>query len=1662
MSDPRDMSIQDETRLYAELAASENRRNSYRSTATPDLADTIDRVVRNVPNVDPGLALSLGRGIVNGQVNYDDGVNLALNATRRQIETTLPEPEPAGRGWFGQIVDGAQETLKSGVKWGIAGLEFVPQVVTNVASRVLPDAGIDRNREYYKAPTTDFFDGLVASTDLGALLSGAESGNGYFIGEAALEEQQRKVREYRGTIDGEGWTFGRAFALNIAQPGSREYNILSGLVDAAAAIAIPSVPGGRFISAGATRASDVAGLRRVSGLTDGLTPYIERARVNPWLQSNSGRAVNQRIQQVQNMDEARSLFPKADAVFHKDVVNAKSFAEVNTLLEESLGLATSGLSRVDDLRVGRFDDARRKMSLGARSSGRLGAVVPGREFVVDASNSRELTKTVANADSYMRTVRVKSDLRNEITQEMTEALSGNDRAAARTVLKKLESAVIEGITKTGGPLARDINEDFVQQMFTKYREEVDAFVNYGFINETAEAVATGNLNYTVKNLITGDIETRAGGSVAATPQLATEAKKFSTFFPDARKLRRISSKYSWLWTKSAENMEVYGDARGFVTALDFVQNKIWRPLTLVTGGYMFRNMLESIMRQTTARGIASGPTHPMQWIQSMMGYKFIGDLEGTRWLGEAGRLSRERNKEFFEGTGAKIREMQDPVFLQEQAVVHGRFALAKNTDAPNDFARGVATEIRLLAGDEVARQLARGATIDEVVNEFLTQPQGRKYVQDLQSRWTNRMITEASGEQVQGTVRFIYPDDTLDVDNLRAYVKSVDDRVNMKTGSRKEIVDGKEQYIANSGYESLRQAIANSTGAELGRFVTREGGEANAFRQVNVGARLEDGYEPFEYTQEFIDEIKKIAADADSRLPEIVKIAPRLEEQMIRGRSKASWFDLTTNHFFSSVFGKKEAFLNRSPVFRQYYYKKINDLVNAEELSPEALARAYEGIAEGGYRYFNDKIDSLARLKPNANGKYTWDGREISQRAYNKLVAEAKEDLAKARKNVRVTAGERYEILDDEWAARYVGSKELWQKIKDARSGKYKPATKARTRQLEALEPDAKGRYLVDGKLVSQRQYDQLLIASRGLSLEEASFAAKAFAIEETKRVFYNAAEVSNFTDIMRIAVPFGPAWGEAMRFYMKDVITRPNRAKNLAVSVQGIRDADPDGDGRGFFYKDPVTGEMLFNYPFSPDLLPFIGAGSGAILFETFFGRGRRAGIVAAGGALTGGGLGFLGRDRVDEALGDATFRLQAPAQSLSQSFQVLPGFGPVVQMSAAKLLGSKPEFDDVLSVISPFGTYENPLSTIVPSWAQKLTQAITADPENDRYYADLYIDAFRAMYATGEYDNTNTVDMQNLRRQAQMTARTLLVLRSLGQFVGPARPEPELIVPTKFEGEVTVKDVELLVENNIPASLLASVFRTMQEEDYENAVINFLDAFGTEAMMYLPGLSNSNVQGLQATDVFGDWERRNKDITEAYPNVFGYFADVGGEFELSTYLRQIRSGDRERITDPALLQRDAEAVIGKALYIHQVRRLGDDLSEQTRDDLRRYRTELENNLPGFKFQPLNINEREQIRGELLDAAVNYPGLADNKIATALRTYAVYRDQALAVAIQRADGVDTGKLLSRTGNADLRQWLRKVGNTLTSRTPEFERVWTRVFFDEVDYFTEQERTNNE
>jgi hypothetical protein len=1658
--DPKDFNVRDEQQLYKELAEWDGRRAQQTRSVSENLSNTLDDLVRAVPQIDPSVAMSTAQAIQNGQMSYAEGVDMANGILERQIQLAAAKEQQEqqdNRGALGKIFDKSHELFKSGAKWTFAGLEFAPQIVQNVGSRAYQQI-VMGDPKFYDAPDTGFFEGLVASTDLGTLLSGVESGNGYFLGEAAKEQQTQAAREYRGTINGEAWSFGRSFASVFAEPNSRRYNILSGLVDAGAAITVPVAPGAKLGAKALGPVADLTGLRRTAGLSNFGSAYIDTAKAERWLTTSRGIAVRNKIENVKTMDEAMSLFPKADAQFWGEVVDANNEGAVLGLLERSLGLR-EGLNKVDDLKIGSVDEARRRISLRSdgslRGSGRLSAVVPGREFVLDAAGPREITQTVRNADAYLKTVRADAGSRNKILKQLTDGLTTNNREMTRNALREMQNIVKKSMVDNTGVFKRRGSESMIDDMFERFRGDVDRYAYYGRTDSKGLAHEYDNLIVDVDGVRHTDVRMKGGVS-----ELETEAQRFSTFFPDPRNIRRATSKYSWFWTKSAQNSELYGDAKSLITALDFIQNKVWRPMTLMTGGYIFRNMLESIMRQTTARGIASGPTHPLQWIQSMMGYTFKGDLEGTAWLGSAGRMAKTRNKEYFEATGAKVRELQDPMYLSQQSYKSGRFKLVAN-DESADFAEGMATELRLLAGDDVARRIASSTSDDPVREtvEWLMSSDGEQYLQRLQARWTNRTVIDKNGNEVVGSVVFKGQDGQFVEQNLYEFVKSVDERIKVKTGGNQQLVD----------------VVANKDG--YGTFVTSDGRTISAFSATEGGGDALDGFSTMRYNKEFLDEVNSInvaTRNTDNALPDYVKIDVPLDDQMLGGIARTKFFDRTMDHFFTSVFGRKESFLNRSPVFRQYYYKKINDLVQAGEVTPEALRAAYNSIAEGAIAQADEQVKLLRGLQPTPNGKFEWDGKLISETTRDRLLRKAERNASKTGDRVKQGLGTRnqktFQIVDDEWAARYVGSEDLWRTIKSAHEGKYVQPESARYARLKNLTPDINDRYIVDGVSVTKKQYDELLEEARGLSKDQLSFVGKAFAIEETKRVFYNASEVSNLADIMRIAVPFGPAWGEALRFYRKEVLTKPNRLKNMSVTAQGFRDMDPDGDGKGFIYKDPQTGEMVFNYPFAPDMIPIIGAVGGGLTFETLFGRKRSGPLMFGAGAIAGGGLGIGGRGVVEDRLDGVDFSLVAPAQSLSQSFQVLPGFGPAVQMSAQRLLGSKPQFDEFLQFIAPFGSYEDPLETIVPSWAKKIAAAVTADPDTDRLYASLYVDAFRSIYATGNYDNTNVDEMQELRQRARDVSRTLLVLRGMGQFVGPVRPEPELIVPTKFEGEITVNDVEMMVENNIPASVLASVFRDMQDKDFENAVFDFLAAFGDDTMMFLPGLSQANVQGLQATDLFGDWERRNNDVRDKFPDVYGYFAPSGGQFELQTYLRQIREKNRERISDPQEIQADAEAVVGKALYIHQVRLAGKEPTPEARDALKAYRTELEAKLPGFKTQALNINEREQILDQILSAADN-ESLADNQIAQSINTYNVYRDQMLEIALARDGNPLVGQLqpgqteedykkwlrsagtgrLGLAGNADLRQWLRTVGDRVSVETPEFERVWNRVLFDEVD-----------
>ncbi len=249
----------------------------------------------------------------------------------------------------------------------------------------------------------------------------------------------------------------------------------------------------------------------------------------------------------------------------------------------------------------------------------------------------------------------------------------------------------------------------------------------------------------------------------------------------------------------------------------------------------------------------------------------------------------------------------------------------------------------------------------------------------------------------------------------------------------------------------------------------------------------------------------------------------------------------------------------------------------------------------------------------------------------------------------------------------------------------------------------------------------------------------------------------------------------------------------------------------------------MVFNYPFADWMIPFISAGAGAVLGETFLGR-RNPVVGALSGAAALGTLGAFGRENVAENLGDIKPELVAPVRSISMSFQVIPGAGPSVQIAANQLLGSRPEADQLMEILTPFGPPDGGLSAITPAWLDKVVEAVHADPENDRMYADLLMDSYRALYTTGNYDNTDEQSMIDMEQDAESLSRHLLAYRGFAQFLGPVRGRIQFNIPTDFDGIIDIDGEKYDIEGDyIQSALLSSTFRAMQESDYENAVSDF-----------------------------------------------------------------------------------------------------------------------------------------------------------------------------------------------------------------------------------------------
>lgn len=522
------------------------------------------------------------------------------------------------------------------------------------------------------------------------------------------------------------------------------------------------------------------------------------------------------------------------------------------------------------------------------------------------------------------------------------------------------------------------------------------------------------------------------------------------------------------------------------------------------------------------------------------------------------------------------------------------------------------------------------------------------------------------------------------------------------------------------------------------------------------------------------------------------------------------------------------------------------------------------------------------------------------------------------------------------------------------------------------------------------------LNADRVGTVEQLQEYASTRAKRDLQDLFFSTANKNNIADATQLIAPFGAAWGNIVGRYSRELIENPFRVRKVQQIYRGLEEADPDQDGRGFIWKDPTTGQMKFTFPLS-----------GAIIKS------------------------FTGIPGV---------QMSAPVSRLSAGFSAIPAFGPVVQLAASDVFDqfSVPGVDKIRKIVTPFGDVG--LKSMVPGSAQKLFSALLDKPDKlETMYGNTYVDVYRHLSATGEYDLSDPNERVRLNDDAKRKARGLAVLRAIGQFVGPTAPSPDYRYK-KGAGQYYY------------TSEMINWFRDEQAKNYDTAVENFLNTFGEQALIYITGKTEvmDPYKGIDATEQFAKWEQQNADILRDHKRIAGYLAPGGTEadFSMPIWSRQIAAGMRRRV-DPNDQLANAQYSVGAALMRARRKEYGPEISPDEQEALNEYKTELVQKYPGFASAATFDTKGFDNMLQNLRDLIGDKRTAGNKVIESASEYLRLRDQ--AVAELKAEENVTLRAKKNARAVQLKNYLYSYGEQLAAQNPDFSRLWQRELSAEVE-----------
>lgn len=1511
---------------------------------------------------------------------------------------------------------GLTDALQKASRVSFAAASTAGELVQNQGSRLLEEGPISIFTvipEIFKGGKNSF----IGSTTLATLIDNwdtEKNKKGYFPSPEITGEQALRARAYRGvTNGGSAKSIGRGLAGVAFKEDSTAYNFISGLVDGFVAVRTPMVPG---LKAGGSKISELAeapgagkvlgklgavadtlqgrGVKikvsdltgdelrdayRLAGISGGI---VDPAEANKFLGTRGGRRLVERLLEADTTDDVRNIVGKKvyiDTV--KKLRDAKTELDMQAVLADVLGLPGAGLTStvgVKGVKPIMLSNARRTALLELADSlpaaKKVARGLSGRAGMIGDISSEaplDVRRVIDNIDNWSKNVLLPEESwdavkvldngdevvktlpgRRQLLDIAVDALTGDSATpTARRAFKELwEEVVPAALVKNG------VDDNIVEAVFKPFYETLPKQSQWsvGVDGKPDDAGFYHAVNVAGQKVTDG---------VFGGPMLQSELADVIITMPDAKEVAALTNNLNFLWRKgkpligkasldddaNLARLAQAGELRLPVAAAFWFQSQIWRATTLATGGYVVRNLAEAQMRMAlTNEDISGAFRHPLNWLGWATHKKGGYDVLGQSW--KAGIDETTESMETFR-TAMQVErygEFGDPSVLIRRTERTGNFVqLDRSTVSPNAQARQAAgmplskteknqrqlivlahgDEIGFLNADPVARMAARlgssPASEDLILDFIRNTKEGKAWFNKVQDYHIKGrpFLDKATGKWSVESV------DLRNEQNLRAYIEEISNRVELQTGGDSRLLtvvaEGKlpPTRVANASNMGIS---AKDVGAEIRLGAGRKSSRIDRARVVSYDPVTDEAVvQYFAFSRgENTRQMRKLLQLDDvfdnPKYPQLIRSEVRGETKL--KKNQLEQWDNTVNRAFGFLYGKPSRFLDRSPLFRQFYYEMA--------------------------------VDNLLTSLDDAG----------ALQLYNNVLVSAKKTKTSPEK--------------------FLGDAKRWQKIVDAKDGK---------------------------------------VGLKGtLTLEELDAFAKGSSLDKLKTVLYDASNTNNYVDSARVVFPFAPAWAE---FYksLGRMYTIPTasgmRLPNMGalrktqLVVDGGREADPDGDGRGFFYTDPETKEWSFTYPAS--------------------------GLI--GKALSGLNVGLAGP--VSGALQGIDL-----GQGSFFGMKTNPGLGPFASIGASVLLPDKPIFKDLSKYLLPYGEVElssdagGPLGafgkTILPAWATKALSPLFDNPESITAYGNAVFETLQVLLQSGKYDINDPKQMADAWEESRNKGADLTWMRALGQFLGPSRPNLEFKTKS-LQGDVFINQA-------------AADLRMWQQEDYDTATMKFFDTYGETFFPYLARKTTTqSFEALGVSPEFSEWEQKNGGFLEQHPLVAGYFAPTSSTFDWQVYTQQLATGKRRRQSNKEAFD-EAQYFSANAQYRYKQKQLEQeyktkDLPAEAKNILEQVKESLKKQYPGYRNKIFSVNELKTKLEQLQSAAFD-PKMDNNRVAEATRFYLDARNKRVAVAASRgAEG------LGAKSNSGLAAQLRQVAENIIVEYPEFKVLYERVLSQEID-----------